>query len=115
MSPEAIIALVTLTLTLIGMPLFNYLNESKKAIIKNDILSSLSTETNKIKDKINLNSSDIKALRNENIAAIRSLRAEMKYMLKTLDNRLDGIERYLEKINGFVPSSGDTKNSRSED
>jgi hypothetical protein len=103
MTPELIITIVVAFVTAIGIPFFNFLNSSKKTEIKNDIMTNLSSDTSRIKDAINKTASDLKASK-----------AEMRYMLKTLDNRIDGIERYLEQRNGFIPSSGDTHNSRGE-
>jgi hypothetical protein len=83
---------------------FNYLNFSKQTIIKNDITSSLESKTNKIRDNIG-----------ENAANIKAVRAEMNYMFSSFEKRIDRIERYLEKLNGFSPSNGDTHNSRNKD
>jgi hypothetical protein len=104
MTPELLITIAIALVTAIGIPFFNYLNTTKQTIIKNDILNTLSSDTNRIRDGINKNAADLKASR-----------AEIKLMLISLTNRINGIERYLEKINGFLPSSGDTHNSRSED
>lgn len=104
MTPFEVISVALIIVTAVCIPIFNYLNFSKQTIIKNDIVNTLSSDTNKIKDSINQNTNNIKALSKE-----------MRYMIRGLEKRIDGIERYLEKINGFVPSSGDTHNERSQD
>jgi hypothetical protein len=101
MTPFELISACFIVITGILIPLFNYLNYSKQTIIKNDILSTLETKSNKIRDNIG-----------ENTANIRAVRAEMKYTFNSVEKRIDKIERYLEKLNGFSPSNSDTNGSR---
>lgn len=104
MTPFEAISVALILVTAVAIPFFNYLNFTKQTIIKNDITTSLESKTNKIRDDITMNASNIKALGRE-----------MKYTIRGLEKRIDGIERYLEKINGFVPSSGDSHNEKSQD
>jgi uncharacterized membrane protein YvbJ len=104
MSPELIVTIIVGLLTIFGIPIFNYLNTTKQTMIKNDIMTVLSSDTNKIKEGIK-----------ENASNLRASKTEIRIYLKNIEKRIDGIERYLEKINGFVPSSGDTHSERSQD
>lgn len=104
MTPFEVISILLILITAIAIPTFNYLNFTKQTIIKNDITNSLESKTNKIRDDINENASNIKALTRE-----------LRYTIKACEQRIDKIERYLEKLNGFSPSSADTHGSRRED